>query len=196
MSSASFTHTHTQLAHSYQNDVVVRRRWIDNLETKQQQSEMIFFFAFFFLFFLVISERRLDGVCVFHARQRCYHWSSWQSCRWLSLQVRKEKRECNKKFAWQSWKIMTAQWVSTTGSITKVVYGCWQKKKKRKHSGINTSVRNQLLQNWISKVCAAMLQVSKKKKTSPNVGLEPTTLRLRVSCSTDWASRADRSHLC
>ena len=27
-------------------------------------------------------------------------------------------------------------------------------------------------------------------KTTPNVGLEPTTLRLRVSCSTDWASRA------
>ena len=29
-----------------------------------------------------------------------------------------------------------------------------------------------------------------KKILSPNVGLEPTTLRLRVSCSTDWASRA------
>ena len=29
-----------------------------------------------------------------------------------------------------------------------------------------------------------------KKKVSPNVGLEPTTPRLRVSCSTDWASRA------
>ena len=28
-------------------------------------------------------------------------------------------------------------------------------------------------------------------KASPNVGLEPTTLRLRVWCSTDWASRAD-----
>ena len=28
------------------------------------------------------------------------------------------------------------------------------------------------------------------QKTSPNVGLEPTTLRLRVWCSTDWASRA------
>ncbi len=28
------------------------------------------------------------------------------------------------------------------------------------------------------------------KRRSPNVGLEPTTLRLRVSCSTDWASRA------
>ena len=28
------------------------------------------------------------------------------------------------------------------------------------------------------------------EKTTPNVGLEPTTLRLRVSCSTDWASRA------
>ena len=27
-------------------------------------------------------------------------------------------------------------------------------------------------------------------KASPNVGLEPTTLRLRVWCSTDWASRA------
>ena len=26
--------------------------------------------------------------------------------------------------------------------------------------------------------------------TAPDVGLEPTTLRLRVSCSTDWASRA------
>ena len=29
-----------------------------------------------------------------------------------------------------------------------------------------------------------------KQNVSPNVGLEPTTLRLRVSCSTDWASRA------
>ena len=29
-----------------------------------------------------------------------------------------------------------------------------------------------------------------QKKSAPNVGLEPTTLRLRVSCSTDWASRA------
>ena len=29
-----------------------------------------------------------------------------------------------------------------------------------------------------------------KKVWSPNVVLEPTTLRLRVSCSTDWASRA------
>ena len=29
-----------------------------------------------------------------------------------------------------------------------------------------------------------------QKNTSPNVGLEPTTPRLRVSCSTDWASRA------
>ena len=29
-----------------------------------------------------------------------------------------------------------------------------------------------------------------KKSFAPNVGLEPTTLRLRVSCSTDWASRA------
>ena len=26
------------------------------------------------------------------------------------------------------------------------------------------------------------------------MGLEPTTLRLRVSCSTDWASRADLSY--
>ena len=29
------------------------------------------------------------------------------------------------------------------------------------------------------------------EKASPNVGLEPTTLRLRVWCSTDWASRAE-----
>ena len=27
---------------------------------------------------------------------------------------------------------------------------------------------------------------------APNVGLEPTTLRLRVSCSTDWASHPDK----
>ena len=33
--------------------------------------------------------------------------------------------------------------------------------------------------------------VLSRKFFSPNVGLEPTTLRLRVSCSTDWASRAD-----
>ena len=30
----------------------------------------------------------------------------------------------------------------------------------------------------------------KKEDYSPDVGLEPTTLRLRVSCSTDWANRA------
>jgi hypothetical protein len=30
-----------------------------------------------------------------------------------------------------------------------------------------------------------------QKRKSPNVGLEPTTPRLRVSCSADWASRAD-----
>ena len=33
-------------------------------------------------------------------------------------------------------------------------------------------------------------QFALPKTSSPNVGLEPTTLRLRVSCSTDWASRA------
>ena len=33
-------------------------------------------------------------------------------------------------------------------------------------------------------------KIKNYKKWSPNVGLEPTTLRLRVSCSTDWASRA------
>ena len=32
--------------------------------------------------------------------------------------------------------------------------------------------------------------MTRKNKIAPNVGLEPTTLRLRVSCSTDWASRA------
>ena len=31
------------------------------------------------------------------------------------------------------------------------------------------------------------------QNTTPNVGLEPTTPRLRVSCSTDWASRADEN---
>ena len=35
-----------------------------------------------------------------------------------------------------------------------------------------------------------ILLLLKNKNISPNVGLEPTTLRLRVSCSTDWASRA------
>ena len=35
------------------------------------------------------------------------------------------------------------------------------------------------------------------EKASPNVGLEPTTLRLRVWCSTDWASRAmSTKHTC
>ena len=33
------------------------------------------------------------------------------------------------------------------------------------------------------------------ENSAPNVGLEPTTLRLRVSCSTDWASRADREEM-
>ena len=34
------------------------------------------------------------------------------------------------------------------------------------------------------------------KDWSPNVGLEPTTLRLRVSCSTNWASRDDMLTVC
>ena len=42
-----------------------------------------------------------------------------------------------------------------------------------------------------SGTCTAMIWNQKNgiKKWSPNVGLEPTTLRLRVSCSTNWASR-------
>ena len=39
---------------------------------------------------------------------------------------------------------------------------------------------------WIQK----KYLLNKRKLFAPNVGLEPTTLRLRVSCSTDWASRA------
>lgn len=35
----------------------------------------------------------------------------------------------------------------------------------------------------------------KWKKFAPNVGLEPTTLGLRVPCSTDWASRATDTHV-
>ena len=35
----------------------------------------------------------------------------------------------------------------------------------------------------------------KNKLQTPNVGLEPTTLRLRVSCSTDWASQAYIAYL-
>ena len=33
------------------------------------------------------------------------------------------------------------------------------------------------------------------KMITPNVGLEPTTPRLRVSCSTDWASRAIQNNV-
>ena len=40
--------------------------------------------------------------------------------------------------------------------------------------------------NWIQK----KYLLNRRKIFAPNVGLEPTTLRLRVSCSTDWASRA------
>ena len=34
------------------------------------------------------------------------------------------------------------------------------------------------------------LSIYKNKKCAPNGGLEPTTLRLKVWCSTDWANRA------
>ena len=40
--------------------------------------------------------------------------------------------------------------------------------------------------NWIQK----KYLLNKRKIFAPNVGLELTTLWLRVSCSTDWASRA------
>ena len=36
----------------------------------------------------------------------------------------------------------------------------------------------------VSKTCERK-GIKSKKKAAPNVGLEPTTLRLRVSCSTD-----------
>ena len=34
------------------------------------------------------------------------------------------------------------------------------------------------------------MKMEEEKNYSPDVGLEPTTLRLRVSCSTNWANRA------
>ena len=40
------------------------------------------------------------------------------------------------------------------------------------------------------KACCSKLYKSTAKRNAPNVGLEPTTLGLRVPCSTDWASRA------
>ena len=42
----------------------------------------------------------------------------------------------------------------------------------------------------LTKLLMTTCFVLRLKKDAPNVGLEPTTLRLRVSCSTDWASRA------
>ena len=40
------------------------------------------------------------------------------------------------------------------------------------------------------------LEILGQHYRTPNVGLEPTTLRLRVSCSTDWASQAFICILC
>ena len=44
---------------------------------------------------------------------------------------------------------------------------------------------------WTKRFWNMLLLWKEKKRISPNVGLEPTTPRLRVSCSTDWANRAD-----
>ena len=44
---------------------------------------------------------------------------------------------------------------------------------------------------WTKRFWNMLLFWKEKKRISPNVGLEPTTPRLRVSCSTDWANRAD-----
>ena len=44
--------------------------------------------------------------------------------------------------------------------------------------------------NWVYGFIVVFWFHRSSKIWSPNVGLEPTTLRLRVSCSTDWASRA------
>ena len=44
--------------------------------------------------------------------------------------------------------------------------------------------------NWVNGFIVVFWFHRSSKIWSPNVGLEPTTLRLRVSCSTDWASRA------
>ena len=43
--------------------------------------------------------------------------------------------------------------------------------------------------NWKVSIFLFTGWESFRKVWSPNVGLEPTTLRLRVSCSTNWASR-------
>ena len=45
--------------------------------------------------------------------------------------------------------------------------------------------------NWVYGFIVVFWFHKCPKIWSPNVGLEPTTLRLRVSCSTDWASRAN-----
>ena len=50
--------------------------------------------------------------------------------------------------------------------------------------------KNEINQNGGKDNCIACQNNMRKINFSPNVGLEPTTLRLRVSCSTVGASRA------
>ena len=57
---------------------------------------------------------------------------------------------------------------------------------KISHLIINSSDLSNLSCCW----CVFLPENYQQRRWATNVGFEPTTLRLRVSCSTDWASRA------
>ena len=64
----------------------------------------------------------------------------------------------------------------------------WAVETKRQTKGNNTL--NLSKQQTMFKESNQWKYNANKCQKPPNVGLEPTTLRLRVWCSTDWASRA------
>ena len=47
-----------------------------------------------------------------------------------------------------------------------------------------------IVYTYLVRISYVHLMYLRKTKNAPTVGLEPTTLRFKVSCSTDWASRA------
>ena len=97
-------------------------------------------------------------------------------------------------FNYHPWKEVMKVWKMTTipamDRKRKAVWTCCDTRVRifMALSGLCTKLRHGNIA-----LCKNSRMINKNgmgKNNAPNVGLEPTTLRLRVSCSTDWASRA------
>ena len=129
------------------------------------------------------------------------HILKWQPLLFITYALTAKKRKAKKKlFFWrtsgdvQGWRSLNHSRSCSppfaSAAAEKAFIFCRRRPSVKQFPFIESEDFFRKLFLIVTESVHSIRVVQKIKKWSPNVGLEPTTLRLRVSCSTDWASRA------